>query len=88
MEKKLKGSLTRDSRLQVFSEISFPLAPDYPIGAISNLYEKIRNFVFIAGVSDTLYYSRRCCLQNGLSTILMTKWDEILCHGALAEKNL
>jgi len=42
--------------IQVFSRINFPLAPEYPIGAISNFYEicgDIGNLVFIAGVNDT-----------------------------------
>jgi hypothetical protein len=56
---KLKGSLPRDLKHQVFLQISFHLAPDYPIGAISNFYEirrDFRNVVFIAGVNDTLYH--------------------------------
>jgi hypothetical protein len=45
----IKGSLTRDFRLQVF------FANQYPIGAISNFYEKtsyLYFFSFIAGVVD------------------------------------
>jgi hypothetical protein len=52
----IKGSLTRDFRLQVFSWISFPRAPEYPIGPF-RIFTKIRrdihSFVFIAGVIDT-----------------------------------
>jgi hypothetical protein len=63
---------TRFLTFQVFSRISFPLAPEYrtgyPIGVISNLTKirtKIRgdihNLVFIAGVNDTkdIYYYPR-----------------------------
>ncbi len=39
-----KGSLTQDFRLQVCSRISFPLASEYPIGAISNFYENSRRY--------------------------------------------
>jgi len=51
----LKESLTRDFRLQVFSWISFPRAPEYTTGAISNFYENMRRFSklkVINGVND------------------------------------
>jgi hypothetical protein len=35
----VKGSLTRDFQLLVFSRIIFPPDPEYPIKAISNFYE-------------------------------------------------
>jgi hypothetical protein len=55
----LKGSLSRDFQLQVFSQISFTLSPECPIGVISNILQKFTEiftiFVFIAGVNDTGY---------------------------------
>jgi hypothetical protein len=39
LKKLFKGSLTRDFCLQV----SYPLDPEYPIGAISNFYKNSRN---------------------------------------------
>jgi hypothetical protein len=48
----LKGSLTRDFRLQVFFMNHFSRAPDYTVGVISSFYEnsKVR---LITDVNDT-----------------------------------
>jgi hypothetical protein len=47
----IRGSMTQDFQPQVFSWISFPRAPEYPIQAISNFVTRIcgniRNFVFM-----------------------------------------
>ncbi len=51
-----EGSLIGGFRLQVFAQISLPLAHEYSNEAISNFNEirgDIGNFVFTAGVSDT-----------------------------------
>jgi hypothetical protein len=46
----VKGSLTRDFRVQVFSLISFPRAPEYPIGAIANFYTNLRRYLCVLSV--------------------------------------
>ncbi len=40
----LKGTVSRDFRLLVFSRIRFPQAPEYPIRAVSNLRDFAKRF--------------------------------------------
>ncbi len=40
----LKGSVSRDFSLLVFSSISFPPAPEYPIKTVSNFFENSRRY--------------------------------------------
>ncbi len=47
----LKESLTRVFWLQVFSWINFLLAPEYPIGKITNFYENSRRYLCCSSVS-------------------------------------
>ncbi len=54
----LRQSDTRFLASAFFPRISYPLAPEYSIGAISNVYEKcgdIHSFVFIAGAVRKIY---------------------------------
>jgi hypothetical protein len=42
---RLKGTVSRDFLLLVFSWISFPQAPDYTIRAVLNLFEDLRRYL-------------------------------------------
>jgi hypothetical protein len=60
----VKGSLTRDFQLLVFSQIIFPHDSEYPSEAISNFYENplIYNFTceqLIVGVNHTKWNTQR-----------------------------
>ncbi len=42
---KVKGTMPQDFRLLVLFMIQFPQAPEYPIRAVSNLFENLRRYL-------------------------------------------
>ncbi len=52
----VKGSLTRDFRVQVFLWISIPRAPEYPIGAIVNFYENLRRYSCLSSLLPAIKF--------------------------------
>jgi hypothetical protein len=84
MRDRVKGTVSRDFRILVFSKISFPKAPEYTVWAVSNFSKKFSEIFAAQGAPPVIVETgekwKKSSIIKVLTILFGHLWDVELTH--------